>query len=63
MKIYTKTGDNHSTRIAVGPRLGFNIPFTKRASVWPKLGFSYAHTSSSVETSAEAPGARPASVY
>lgn len=45
---YTKAGVNDSMRIAVGPRIGYNIPFSKRGSIWPKLGFSYARTSSSV---------------
>jgi len=48
---FTKAGANDSMRIGVGPRLGYNISFSKRGSVWPKVGFSYAHTSSSVRVS------------
>lgn len=50
---FTKTGDNDSMRIAVGPRVGYNIPFSRRGSIWPKVGFSYARTSSSVMLSGE----------
>lgn len=50
---YTKAGANDSMRIAVGPRVGYNIPFSKRGSVWPKIGFSYARTSSTVMSGGE----------
>lgn len=50
---YTKAGANDSMRIAVGPRVGYNIPFSKRGSIWPKIGFSYARTSSTVMSGGE----------
>lgn len=42
---YKKTGDTHSTRFGIGPRVGYNIPFSDLVSVWPKLGFSIANSS------------------
>jgi hypothetical protein len=42
---YTKTGSEHSTVFGIGPRVGYNIPLSNRISFWPKLGFSYTHTS------------------
>lgn len=41
---YTKAGDSHGTRFSVGPRVGYDIFFAERWSVWPKVGFSYAYT-------------------
>jgi hypothetical protein len=42
---YTKAGDSHGTRFSIGPRVGYNVWLSERWSLWPKLGFSYAHTS------------------
>ncbi len=41
---YTKTGGEHASRFELGPRLGYNIAFAELWSVWPRIGFSYAHT-------------------
>jgi hypothetical protein len=42
---YAKTGGTHSTSFGIGPRVGYNIPFSDLVSVWPKIGFSIANTS------------------
>ncbi|HVZ33506.1 MAG TPA: hypothetical protein VG963_13835 [Polyangiaceae bacterium] len=44
---YTKTAGRHSSRFAFGPRVGYNIALGRLWSIWPKLGFSYAHTGTS----------------
>lgn len=44
---YTKSGDSHATRFGIGPRVGYNVPFSDLLSLWPRVGFSYAHTSAS----------------
>jgi hypothetical protein len=33
-------------RFSIGPRVGYNFAFTNMLSVWPKLGFAYAHSNS-----------------
>ena len=45
---YTTSGENDSSRFSIGPRVGYNLPFSDLVSIWPKGGFSYAHTSSTV---------------
>jgi hypothetical protein len=45
---YATSGDNDSSRFSIGPRVGYNFPFSDLISIWPKAGFSYAHTSNSV---------------
>jgi hypothetical protein len=45
---YSTAGDNSSSRFSIGPRVGYNIPFSDLISFWPKLGFSYANTSTTV---------------
>jgi hypothetical protein len=47
---YTKSGDNSSTRFGIGPRVGYNLQVSRLLSVWPKIGVSFAHTNSQVET-------------
>jgi hypothetical protein len=47
---YVTSGDNDSSRFSIGPRVGYNIPFSDLVSIWPKAGFSFAHTSSTVST-------------
>jgi len=42
---YRKAGSSHGTRFQIGPRVGYNFAFSRLLSLWPKLGFSYAHTS------------------
>ena len=45
---YSKTGDNHSDRFAIGPRVGYNLGLSDMLSVWPRIGLSYATTSTTV---------------
>lgn len=45
---YATSGDNDSSRFSIGPRVGYNFPFSDLVSIWPKAGFSFAHTSSTV---------------
>jgi hypothetical protein len=47
---YTTSGDNDSSRFSIGPRVGYNLPFSDLISIWPKAGFSFAHTSNTVTT-------------
>jgi hypothetical protein len=47
---YSKTGENTSTRFTLGPRVGYNLGISRVLSIWPKVGFSFAHTNSKVET-------------
>ncbi|HEY6880478.1 MAG TPA: hypothetical protein VI299_20785 [Polyangiales bacterium] len=44
---YNKAGKSHGTRFSLGPRVGYNVWLSEHWSLWPKLGFSYAHTSTS----------------
>jgi hypothetical protein len=57
---YTSTSGSHSTTFAVGPRVGYNFAFSERFSFWPKLGFSYSTSSTTIDTP-PAPGAPSAS--
>jgi hypothetical protein len=47
---YTTVSGGHTTTWALGPRVGYNIPFSPRFYVWPKGGFSFASTSISSDT-------------
>lgn len=38
---YQRAGDVKSTSFMVGPRVGYNINFSRMLSLWPKVGFSY----------------------
>jgi hypothetical protein len=42
---YSSDPGGHTTTFSIGPRVGYNLAFSERFSVWPKLGFSYATTS------------------
>lgn len=42
---YNNAPGGSSTAMSIGPRIGYNLPFGERWSVWPKLGFSFASTS------------------
>lgn len=46
---YVKVPAGDSTTWGIGPRIGYNIPFSDRFSVWPKVGFSFASTSTSTD--------------
>jgi hypothetical protein len=45
---YDKTGNDDATRFGIGPRVGYNLAFTDMLGIWPKIGFSFSHTSHSV---------------
>jgi len=42
---YTTEPSGHTLNFNIGPRVGYNIPFSKIFSVWPRVGFSYGSTS------------------
>jgi hypothetical protein len=46
---YNTAPGGSSTAMSIGPRVGYNLPFGERWSVWPKLGFSFASTSQKVD--------------
>jgi hypothetical protein len=48
---YVKAGGSHATTFAIGPRVGYNLAFSDRFSLWPKLGFSYSSTDVSTDVS------------
>jgi len=52
---YTSTSGGHTTSFAIGPRVGYNFAFSERFSFWPKLGFSYSTSSTSIDATV-APG-------
>lgn len=52
---YATTGDNDANRFSMGPRVGYNLNLSDLVSLWPKIGFSYARTSTT--TSAIVPDA------
>lgn len=42
---YISTPGGSSTQFSIGPRVGYNIAFAERFSIWPKVGLSLATTS------------------
>src|SRR6478752_9798083 len=48
---YVKASGSHATTFAIGPRVGYNLAFSEKFTVWPKLGFSYSSTDVSTEVS------------
>lgn len=46
---YSKVPAGDSTTWGIGPRIGYDIPLSDRFSIWPKVGFSFASTSTSTE--------------
>ncbi|MDB4988172.1 MAG: hypothetical protein JWN04_3350 [Myxococcaceae bacterium] len=53
---YQKTDEIKGARITLGPRIGYNFEVSRLLSFWPKLGFSYAHTTNSKQQLAAVPG-------
>lgn len=43
---YVRVRGEDGFRFSVGPRIGYNYSFTNLLSIWPKLGFAFAHSSS-----------------
>jgi hypothetical protein len=41
---YITADDAHSSRFAIGPRVGYNLTLSDMVSIWPKIGFSFATT-------------------
>jgi hypothetical protein len=41
---YTAPPGGSTTAFSIGPRVGYNLRFSERFSVWPKIGFSFAST-------------------
>jgi len=54
---YASSSGGHTTTFSIGPRVGYNLTFSERFSVWPKLGFSY--TTTSVSEDLSPPGSGP----
>jgi len=50
---YVKASGSHATTFAIGPRVGYNLAFSDRFTVWPKLGFSYSTTDVSTDVSTD----------
>jgi hypothetical protein len=46
---YAKSGPADTTIFSIGPRVGYNVPFSDLFSLWPKIGFSFSHTTNSSE--------------
>jgi hypothetical protein len=47
---YEKAAGSSATTYGIGPRIGYDIPFTARFSLWPKLGVSYNSTTLKIDT-------------
>jgi hypothetical protein len=43
---YSRAGDADGFRFSIGPRVGYNLSFTNLLGLWPKIGFTYAHSNS-----------------
>lgn len=50
---YSTNDGGSTTRFSVGPRVGYNIRLSDLVSIWPKLGFSFATTSTDIDTPSE----------
>jgi hypothetical protein len=46
---YVSTSAGSSTSFSVGPRVGYDIPVSRRFSIWPKAGLSIGHTSEDID--------------
>jgi hypothetical protein len=46
---YTSFKNGSTTRFSVGPRVGYNLTLSDLISIWPKIGFSFATTSTSID--------------
>lgn len=50
---YTSFESGSTTRFGIGPRVGYNLTLSDLVSVWPKVGFSFSTTSTSIDGDAE----------
>jgi hypothetical protein len=41
---YVRAGNAKSTRMSIGPRVGYNVEITHLFSFWPRLGVSYSYS-------------------
>ncbi|HWA76221.1 MAG TPA: hypothetical protein VG937_27970 [Polyangiaceae bacterium] len=46
---YEKAAGASTTTYGIGPRIGYDIPFTARFSLWPKAGVSYNSTTLKID--------------
>jgi hypothetical protein len=46
---YTSFKNGSTTRFSIGPRVGYNLTLSDLVSIWPKIGFSFATTSTSLD--------------
>ena len=46
---YQSQAGGSSTTFGIGPRVGYDIPFSDRFSIWPKVGLSYNATTVKVD--------------
>jgi hypothetical protein len=46
---YSAYENGSTTRFSIGPRVGYNLTLSDLVSIWPKVGFSFATTSTSVD--------------
>jgi len=42
--------DSDTVQFSIGPRVGYYLAFTDLIGIWPRMGFSYAHSNVSVTT-------------
>jgi hypothetical protein len=49
---YSGSPFGSTTTYGIGPRVGYDIPFSERFSFWPKVGFSFGSTTLKVDASA-----------
>lgn len=47
---YAKASGESKTTYGIGPRVGYDIPFTERFSLWPKAGLSFNSTTLKTDT-------------
>lgn len=52
---YQSVPNGHSTVWAIGPRVGYNIPLSRRLSIWPKAGLSFTSTSQTIDAGPTVP--------
>ncbi len=43
------TRGGSATTFGIGPRVGYDIAFSDRFSIWPRLGFSFNHTNATLD--------------
>jgi hypothetical protein len=46
---YISSPGGSSSVISIGPRIGYNLPVSERLSIWPKLGFALANSSTETD--------------